>query len=79
MCIFFACFVAARGQARPGTVLLCLAYLQNGALYLACATYTLLLAPAPLKHLPVEAGMAAEAADHHEAVLHIGCVVALLT
>ncbi len=72
MCIFFACFVAAGGRTRLGTELLCLAYLQNGALYLACATYTLLLAPAPLVHLPAEAVAVAAAADRNEAVLHIG-------
>ncbi len=77
LCIFFACYVAAQGRARLGTVFLCLAYLQNGALYLACAAYTLLLAIEPLRHLPVEAAAAAEAADRHEAVLHIGCVVSL--
>jgi hypothetical protein len=75
LCIFFACFVAAQGRTRLGAALLCLAYLQNGALYLACAAYTLLLAPEPLRHLPAEAAAAAKVADRHEAFLHIGYVL----
>ncbi len=73
LCIFFACFVAAQGRVRLSTELSCLAYAQNGALYLACAAYTLLLAPPPLDHLPAAAAAAAAAADRHEAMLHLGC------
>jgi hypothetical protein len=75
LCSFFACFVAAQRRARLGTQLVGLAYLQNGALYVACAAYTLFLAPTPLKHLPAEASAATTTADQQEALLYLGCAI----